>query len=101
MNLNIQIACKFGSYSHKQKNVLNTNSIAPINQCSKEQGGNIILSSMHMFEWSNIDCCINWSEKIFARKHSTPSPMLKGDRETCPIKFSLVDFASLNTMEYI
>jgi len=33
MNLNIQIAYKFGSYSHKQKNVLNTNSITPINQC--------------------------------------------------------------------
>jgi hypothetical protein len=27
--------------------------------------------------------------------------MLEGDRETCPSKFSLVDFASLNTMEYI
>jgi len=77
------------------------NSIAPINQCSKEQGGNILLSSMHMFEWSNIDCNINSSEKILVMKHSIPSPRLEGDRETYPIKFSLVDFASLNTMEYI
>jgi hypothetical protein len=38
---------------------LNMSSIAPTNQCLKEQGSSIFLSSVHMFEWPNIDCSIN------------------------------------------